>query len=563
MPAPLRRRRPRRSPQVLALDLSEPVVDGTPPGLIGALRAARRPGLREVTDALAEASRDPRIHGLVARVDGPASSWAHAQELRAAVTSFRATAKPTVAHARSFSEAGSPALAYLVATGFGEIHLQPSGELGVTGVAVVQRFVAGLLAKLQVQAEFGARDEYKTARDLLTETAFTPAQREAFEAIVDSLYSQLLSAVAAGRGLQTDAVAAALDRAPLSAAEAKAAGLVDRLAYRDESVAMIKERFGPGTRLVHLDRYQPAVRRRQRRPGRRTTVALVPATGQITVGRSRRGLTGPVMGADTVIMGLQQATNDPQVAAIVLRVESPGGSAVASDAIWRAVVRARQAGTPVVVSMAGVAGSGGYWISMGADHIIASGGTLTGSIGVVYGKLVTRALTDRLGVTSDEAHRGANALMLSSEHAFTTGQWERIDALLDRVYEEFLTKAADGRGLDRAAVHDAARGRVWTGADALARGLVDELGGYPEALAAARRLAGVAPDARLRLRVLPRQAVLERLGLRSSADPDTRMLLGVAGAAIRSLRGTAPGQARMPGWVDAIAGDDTGRPHAQ
>jgi protease-4 len=465
------------------------------------------------------------------------------------VLAFRASGKPAIAHAESFSEAGDALLAYLVATAFDEVHVQPTGELGVIGVALVERFVADLLDKLDVIPELDHRHEYKAAKNIFTERAFTDAHRESYDRIVGSLHDQLLDAVAVGRGLRRAHVAELVDRAPLSAADSLQHGLVDRLAYRDETVAAAKERAGEGARLVTQAQYRAVVRRRQRRPGR-PTIALIHGYGLIRVGRSRRSVLGPVMGSDSVATGFQQAIRDKRVRAVVFRVESPGGSAVASDAIWRQVARAREAGKPVVVSMGGVAGSGGYWVSMGADRIVASGGTLTGSIGVVYGKFVARGLSERLGITSDEVHRGANALMHSSEQPFTEDQWEQVGARLDRVYDEFLDKVSTGRGLDRAHVHEVGRGRVWTGADAAERGLIDQLGGYREAFAVVRQLAGLAPDARVRLRVLPRVPLTQRLGLRPPAGDEARMLLGALAALVRALRGGGVAEARMPDWAE-------------
>jgi protease IV len=544
--------RPLRPPRVLALDLSRPVTDGPGGNPLARLSGPRRPGLRDVLGALETAATDPRVQAVVARVDAPAESWAHAQELRAAVEAFRASGKPAVAHAQSFSEAGDALLAYLVATGFDEIHLQPTGEVGVTGVALVQPFVADLLDKLDVEADFDHRHEYKAAKNLLTERAFTDAHRESHDRIVASLHAQLLDAVAGGRGLSREHVSGLIDRAPLLAEEAREHGLVDRLAYRDETMATVKERAGAHARIVALASYRAVVARRGWRPAR-PTVALVHGHGTIQVGRSRRSLLGPAMGSDTVVHGFQQAMRDERVRAIVFRVESPGGSAVASDAVWRAVEVARRAGKPVVVSMGGVAGSGGYWVSMNADHIVAAGGTLTGSIGVVYGKFVVRGLRERLGITTDEVHRGVNALLHSSDQPFTEEQWVQVGTFLDRVYEQFVRRVAQGRGLDRDRVHDVARGRVWTGADALERGLVDELGGYREAFAAARRLARLAPDARLRVRVLPHLSLPERLGLGAQAGDEARAALAGAGALVRAVRGAETGEATMPAWAERTA----------
>jgi protease IV len=540
--------RPLRRPRVLALDLSRPVADMPEGPPFSRVLAARRPQLRDTLEVVEEAARDPRVHALLARIDAPARNWAHAEELRRAIEVFRVSGKPAIAHAQSFSEAGDAALAYHVATAFDQIHLQPTGEVAVTGVGLVQPFFAGVLDKLDVTPQLDNRYEYKAAKNVLTERKFTNAHRENVEQLAAGRYEQLLDAIAAGRQLDRGRVAELIDRAPLSASDALAGGLVDRLAYRDETVASVEEQVGGDSRLVTSDRYHARTRRRRWRPGR-PTVALIHGYGTILVGRDRHSVAGPVMGADSVVTAFHQARRDEQVRAIVFRVDSPGGSVVASDAVWRAVAHAREAGTPVVVSMGAVAGSGGYWVSAGADRIIASAGTLTGSIGVVYGKLVTHGLRARLGISTDEVHHGANALMMSTDQPFTDEQWDHVGASLDRIYEQFLDRVSAGRGLTRDQVHDVARGRVWLGVDAAELKLVDELGGYREAFVAAARLAGLAPSTRLKVRVLPRLSLAQRLGLRAPDIDEARGLLGGLAASVRTFPHGAGPEARMPEWA--------------
>lgn len=541
-----------RSRLVLALDLTIPVVDGGAGGLIGRLAAARRPDLRQFVEVVDRAASDPRVRALIARVDHPADSWAHAEELRDAVERFGRTGKPTLAHARSFGEPGNGSLAYYVATAFDEIVLQPSGEVRVPGTSAEVRFFADLLEKVDVDAELDRRHEYKSAADLFTRRRFTEAHHRAVDRIVASHHERLVAAVVSGRGLTTEDATALVDEGQVSAEEAERRGMVDRLAYPDQAAAHAKAAVGKEARLVSGRTYGRTARLR-RLLRRRATVALIHGAGAITVGRSRAGLMGRTMGADTIVAGFSQAVRDRRVRAIVFRVDSPGGSAVGSDAIWRAVVRAREAGKPVVVSMGAVAGSGGYWVSMAADEIVAAPGTLTGSIGVVGGKFVTRRLLERLGITTDEAHRGANALMYSSSAPFTEDQRRRNARMLDRIYDEFVTKAAEGRGLPRDDVEAAARGRVWTGADAAARGLVDRLGGYHEALESARRLAGLAPDAPLRLRTLPRQSVAERLGVGRGDLDDLVRVADATGSALRAAGLVNDGTASMPVWERRLA----------
>lgn len=546
------RRGTSHGPLVLTIDLSQPVVEDASVSPLSRLMGARRPQLRQLVDTIDDAAGDDRVRALLVRVDRPAESWAHAEEVRGAVARFRDSGKPAIAHAQSFGEVGDGTIGYYVATAFDEIHLQRSGDVGLLGAASEVPFVAGALDKLDVIAEVDHRHEYKSAANLLTERQFTDAHREAVDRIVASHHEQLVAAIADGRGVDETRAAELVDGGPWLGEEAARNGLVDRLAYRDETAAHAKEVAGPDASLIGERAYRSLRRRRQLLPRRATTIALVHGHGTIHVGRSKRGPLGQTMGADTIVSGFSQAVRDPRVRAILFRVDSGGGSAVASDAIGRAVERARQAGKPVVVSMGSVAGSGGYWVSMSSDRILAQPGTITGSIGVVTAKLVTRGLRERLGITSDEAHRGANALMFSRNHRFSEAQWERNKAFLDRVYDDFVDGVAEGRGMTPEEVHEVARGRVWTGADAVERGLVDELGGYHEAQAVIRRLLGLAPDAPLRLRARPKRSLPERLGLRSGDLDDLVRVADAVGSGLRAAGLRSDGALVMPEWSRSV-----------
>jgi protease-4 len=487
---------------LLELDLTEAPLDAPPTDPLGFVQGRRRPTLRSVVEALRDAAGDPKVGGLVARVGGP-MGLARAQELRAAVAAFAASGKSAVAWSESFGEGASGTVAYALATGFGEVWLQPSGDLGLTGVAVEATFLRGALDKAGLEPQFEQRYEYKNAVDQLSRHGFTQAYREAASRLAESAFEQVVDAVAAARGLPPQRVRELVDAAPLSAQEARDAGLVDRIGYRDEVYADVRHRLGANTRLLYLGRY-----RRGRAPARaldrvrrrsRPVVALVTVAGVIQQGRSRRSPLSPTAGAgsDTVGAALRSAGRDDAVRAVVLRVNSPGGSYVASDVIWREVGQLRKAGKPVVASMSDVAASGGYFVAMGADAIVAEPGTITGSIGVYSGKVVTTGLLERLGIGTDAVVQGRHARMFSSRVGFDDEQWRRLSDWLDRVYDDFVGKVAEGRGLSRERAHELARGRVWSGADAHERGLVDELGGLHRALELARERAGL-PDAELR-----------------------------------------------------------------
>jgi protease-4 len=517
--------RRRAAPLVLELDLTEPLVEATPRDPLGALIARRRTSVRAVVEGLRRAGDDARVVALVAKLGGSGSrlSMARAQEVRDAVRDFRTHGKPAVAWAETFGELARGTVPYYVATGFDEIWLQPSGDVCVTGVAAQVPFLREALDKARITPQIAQRHEYKNAANAFTERAFTPAHREATEHLVASVMRQLVDGIAQGRGLDAAQVRALVDRAPLPATEALQAGLVDRLGYRDEVYAAVRDRAGADAALLYVARYARASTSMPARLGlaRRPRIALVEVTGPVHLGRSgRRPLTGSTSGSDTVTAALRSAAGDRGVEAVVLRVASPGGSYVASDAIWRQVALTREAGTPVVVSMGDVAASGGYYVSMGADAIVAEPGTITGSIGVLAGKPVVDGLLDRLGVGYESVSDGAHAQMLSPARAFSEEEWAHLNAWLDRIYADFTAKVASSRRLPLDHVRAIARGRVWTGADAREHGLVDELGGLGTALEIARERAGLPPSARPELRVHPRLPLASQLrSPQSSEDP--------------------------------------------
>jgi protease-4 len=434
-----------------------------------------------------------------------------------------------VAWSESFGEGGHGTVPYYLASAFDRVYLQPTGEVGLTGVALEEPFLRGALDKAGIEPRFAARHEYKTMANTFMERAYTPAHRESSQRLVDSLGEQLAEGIAAARGLAAERVRELIDRGPLLAAEALEAGLVDRLAYRDEVYADVrKEVGGPDGRvqLRYVARYNRThgLAKRLPQPGRgHDVVALINGQGPIRLGRSGRGgplpSQGPAMGSDTIGAAFRAAVRDERVRAIVFRVNSPGGSAVASDAIWREVVLAGRAGKPVIVSMGNVAASGGYYVAMAADTIVAQPGTITGSIGVVVGKAVISELLERVGIAMGSVADGEHARMFSATKDFSESEWERVNASLDRIYDDFTAKVAEGRGLSRERVDELARGRVWTGADARANGLVDELGGLDLALDLARKKAGLPADAPVR--GYPHVTPLERLRPAESSEDRT------------------------------------------
>jgi len=508
------RRRP-FGPVLLELDLSRGVVEtpsATPLRIVGARPA---PALHALLTALRQAERDRHVAGLVAHVAQRPISLALSSELRDAVGRFRRSGKAAVAWTESFGELGVGNVGYHLATAFEEIWLQPSGDVGLTGVVARAVFVRDALDRLGVEPQLAQRHEYKTAADTFLRSEMSDAGREMARRLAESATETIVADVAAARGLDPATVREIVDHAPLTATEALEAGLVDRLGYRDEVYASLRSRLGD-VRLLYVERYG---RRRERgRAVRRAVagrsspvVALVRASGPIHLGHSSSvPWGGPNVGSDTLGATLRAAGRDPAVKAVVLRVESPGGSYVASDAIRREILALRGSGRPVIASMATVAASGGYYIAMPCDVVVASPTTLTGSIGVLAGKQVVKEALGRVGVRIDSEAVGAHAEMFSSQQPFTEEEWARLEGWLDEVYDDFTSKAAADRGMPVERLRDVARGRVWTGADARSHDLVDQLGGLEEAVAIACERAGVGRDD-VDVRVLPQAGLVRRL----------------------------------------------------
>ncbi len=550
----------RGAPLLLSLDLRRPLRPET--GGLAALRARGRPTLREVGDALAWAAADARVVGLVGRIAAPPGGLATVQELAAAVRGFVASGKPAIAQAETLGDGFNGTLPYVLASAFGEVHVQPMAELALLGVAGEVTFLRGALDKAGIDPQIEQRHEYKSAGDILTEREFTAAHREALSSVVDSWDDQMVTAIAMARHLDASAVRAAINRSPLTPAEAQEHGLVDRVCYHDETLAALRQRVPGDAQLLPLGDYHArALPRHRWRSRQAPVIGVIDAEGPITTQGPRGPLSGPIVTSDAIGRALRLAADDDDIAAIVLRVDSPGGSAVASDVIHREVRRTRGAGTPVVAWMGDVAGSGGYYIAMAADTIVAQPGTLTGSIGVVSGKTVSAGLQHKLGLHTDAVTSADHARFYSPSSAYSASERERLDVQLDRIYDEFTAKVAQDRGLAPSRVDEVARGRIWTGAQAQTRGLVDRLGGYHDALRATRDVLGLPDDAPLRVhRYPPRPTPLARLRRTAPADPAERDILAaripqpddlagwldIAQAAIRP-----PGNLVMP-WVPRI-----------
>lgn len=461
---------------------------GAPFRLPGAAEPASLSALWRAFDA---ARQDARVRGLVLDLRPAGMGLAKAQELRRQLHALRAAGKSVDCYLESAGEGANGTLEYYLAAACGSISLAPAGEVALLGLWADSLFLRGALDKLKIEPSFLASGRFKSAAEVYTHAAHSPAAREALDQVLDGYFGQLVGAIAADRELAPEAVRALFDRGPLGAREALAEGLVDAVAYPDEFGAAVAAAAGGAARLDLLD----YGRRRGRHAAGGEQIAVVFAQG--TIVRGEGGLepwSGErFLGSDDLAELLEQLELDARVRAVVLRVDSPGGSALASDLILRRA-ELLAAAKPLVVSMSDLAASGGYYIAAKASRIVAEAGTLTGSIGVVSGKLATgRFQEELLGATHDPLQRGAHAGLYSPLRPYDAREQALLERRLGAVYELFLGHVASGRGLERAQVEAVAEGRVWTGEDALARRLVDELGGLDAAVAAARAAAGLAP----------------------------------------------------------------------
>jgi len=497
------RREPAPDTIVLDLNLDQPLAEHGADNRLSDALFTRGENLRDMVDALDRGRLDPRVKGVVARLGGDRVGTGKSQELRAAIQRFRASGRFAFAFAESFGELGPGDRSYYLASAFDRIWLQPVGLVGLTGIGASVPFARGALNELRVEPELRHREEYKSFMNTFTERGFTEPHREMMEALVGDLQEQLIAGISEGRNIEPAALRQLIDRGPFLDREAIDAKLIDQLGYFDEVTQAALERSGTGAELVKSRDYLD-VAGHPHRSG--PTIAVIYGTGSIQ--RESSGVDplmgGASMGSDDMADAFHDAANDPDVRAILFRIDSGGGSAVASETIRRALVKAKQAGKPVIVSMGEAAASGGYWIAMNADKIVAHPGTLTGSIGVVAGKMVTSGLWDRVGIEWGQVSRGRNATIWSPLTPYSESESQRLDNILDDIYGAFVRNVAEARKLPVDSVRDIAKGRVWTGAQAKALGLVDELGDMETALGFAREAAGLARDADVTLQAFPK-----------------------------------------------------------
>ncbi len=493
---------------VLELDLRRSMTD-QPQANPFAFSSA--PSLLDFVRAMEAAEHDSRVRGVFIRVGEAGLPPAQAQEVGDAIRGLRRAGKFVVAHSQGF--AGTSVLPYLAVSAADEIWLQQTAHFTVSGVSSETTFFGGLIEHFDAQAQVLQIAEYKTGANTYTQSGFTQPHRESLTALLNTIYDQSVERIAVDRGLTPDEVRALLGGAPYSPEDAARAGLIDRVGHVSEAREAV-ERRADGADFVKLTDY---LRGMSNPWNSGPTIALIAGQGDIMTGESwgQDGLLsgGERIGSDTVAQAFEDAAEDDNVRAILFRLDTPGGEVVASEQIWHAMQRARDAGKPVVVSMGATAASGGYYVAAPADAIIAQPGTLTGSIGIYGGKLVIGGALDLIGLNIEPLSIGGDfAGAYTVQRPFTEAQLQAVQTMLQDGYDTFTAHVAEGRDLSAQRVEQIARGRVWTGAEAFELGLVDELGGFREALAAARRLGGIEEGAAITLRAYPpRPSFFEQL----------------------------------------------------
>jgi protease-4 len=533
---------------VLELDLREGLSDqpSTDPF---AVFAGGGLSVTQVVDTLIQAQTDDSVKALLIRLPEGGMTPAAADELRQAVVRFKAAGKPVIAHSQGFMPVGASVSSYMVGAAASELWMQNTAGFQATGLATNNVFLGRAFEKYGVQADFQQRYEYKNAVNEYTQSDYTPAHREAQLAWMTSLYDSAVAHAARDRKMEPEALKAVIEAGPYTAEQARANRLVDKIGQVEEAEAEARRRAGDRSEIVEFGDY--ASDKGAREGSGRNAVAIVGGEGAIVTGRGGGG--GPFGGgsmirSDDTAEAIYDAIEDKDVKAIVFRVSSPGGSPEASEQILAAVRAARAAGKPVVVSMGAYAASGGYWISSEADWIVAQPSTLTGSIGVFGGKFAVSEALGRFGVDMRGLSVGGEyADAFSPTQPFTPGQEAAFSASMDRIYEDFITRVATGRKLPVERVREIARGRVWTGAQALPLGLVDQLGGLSEAIVKAKELAKLPADQPVRFKHFPKaqspwEALSEAFGVQSEAARALVTIGGIMGdpqaqAVMRRIQG--------------------------
>lgn len=464
------------------------------------------PSMREVVSSIQEAAADPRVKAFVVHAGSPRLGMAQAQELRDAVNNFRKSGKKAVFYAETLGEFMPIYQLYYLATAFDEIWIQPMGLVGLTKPVMEMPFARGALNKMGIELQLGKRKEFKSVADTLTENGLTQANREQLQAVLTDITEQLRDGIAEGRELPASQVSLLLNKGPFIAKEAVGLHLIDKVGYYEQAIetAVGKEAKAPTVDIVdYIGSSQGS-----KWTTEANRMAVVTVEGMIVRGDTRGNgpefADGGVIEAVKLASTLEEIAEDKTIKAVIMRINSPGGSAFASEQIRHAMERVIKAGKPVVVSMGDAAASGGYWIAMSSSAIVAQPGTITGSIGVIAGKPVTQEMWKKLGINWERIGDADNASMWSLIRGYNQFERERLETVLDDIYDNFLEGVSKGRKLPMGSVKAIARGRVWTGKQALELKLVDRLGGFDTAVEEAKKLANIPDKAKVEIVVYPK-----------------------------------------------------------
>lgn len=482
-----------------------------------------------------KAKADNRIKAIMLDIDMSGAGWGQADEIRAAIADFRTSGKPVYAWMEIATNKE-----YYIATSCDRIYLSPPGNLFTFGLAAEAIFLRGSLDKLGIYPDVFKIGKYKNAPDMFTEKKMTDGQREVINSMLDDIYGRLVNTIAEARKKSPDDVKAIIDNAPYTSQQAKEVGLIDDAKYRDEVENELKKRLGykddEKLRIVKGSEYRD-VKPESLNLNKGEKVAVIYASGTINLGSSDDSPFGDQnVGSDTMVKALNTARDDKSIKAIVIRIDSPGGSAFASDEIWHAIENAKTK-KPVVVSMGDVAASGGYYIACNANRIIAEPSTITGSIGIFAGKPVMKGFYDWLGISNEYILRGKNAGMFRETEQFSPDERAKFEDIISRAYyDQFVPKVAKGRNKSPEDVNAIGQGRVWMGSQAKENGLVDEFGGLERAIAVAKQLANLPADKDVRRVILPYpRTFFERLFNQESDDEAARLKLQQQRAVFEAL----------------------------
>ncbi len=544
---PAEKAKAKKTAQAVVLTVRGEYPEGpTPLSLFGDLQ----PSLDSLIQRMTNAAEDSSVAAVVLKIEDLEIGLGKVYEIAGAVAKIRAAKKPTLALLGSANTKQ-----YLLAAQCDQVCMAPSGMLILPGLRAEMTFYKGLLDKIGVEAEILQQGKYKGAGEPFTREKMSPALRESMEAIIDDAYGYLAETLAERRHTAEYRLKTLMDEGLFSAAAAKKAGLIDELLYEDQiegrlakqlqvdEVSLLRNYkkkkvdtdFSGLGGMMKLMELMFGGAKTSTRPSQQKKIAVVYAVGAIVEGKGSSDPFGDqAVGSSTLVAALRTAAEDSKVAAVVLRVDSPGGSAVGSDLIWRETVRMKK---PVIASMGDVAGSGGYYIAMGADKIYASPATLTGSIGVIGGKVAMRKLYDKIGLTTDVISRGKISGMLSSTDPFTPDERQAWSKMLADTYRQFVSKAAEGRKMEYKELHELAQGRVYTGRMAVKNRLVDGLGTLQDAIAEAKKAAQIKPDEKVEVIVLPQpKSFIEQLFGDASVGNELDAIVPGLGKAASHLR---------------------------